>query len=118
MKLLDLLFGKREVDVIGNTNNQEVMQTQPVRNSGEFELVIEDVFSIMGRGTVVTGVVNKGVLKLNDEVTIVRTGMRTVVTGIEQFRKTCDFAQEGEHYGIMLQGVAREDVQRGDVLIK
>ena len=91
MKLLDLLFGKREMDVTGNNTNQEPVQSTPVQTapvmaSGEFGFAIEDVFTITGRGTVVTGTVLTGSISVNDEVTIVRTGLKTVVTGIEMFR--------------------------------
>lgn len=123
MKLLDLLFGKREMDVTGNTVNQEPVQSTPVQAapvmaSGEFGFAIEDVFTIMGRGTVVTGTVLTGSINVNDEVTIVRTGLKTVVTGIEMFRKSLDHAQEGDKCGILLRGVNRDDVERGDLLVK
>ena len=81
---------------------------------------IEDVFTITGRGTVVTGRVERGVLNLNDEVEIVglRETRKTVVTGIEMFRKSLDFAQAGDNAGVLLRGVGREDVERGQVLAK
>ncbi len=123
MKLLDLLFGKREMDVTGNTSNQGQVQSAPVQaapvmTSGEFGFAIEDVFTITGRGTVVTGTVITGSIAINDEVTIVRTGLKTVVTGIEMFRKSLDYAQEGDKCGILLRGVNRDDVERGDLLVK
>lgn len=123
MKLLDLLFGKREMDVTGNNTNQEPVQSTPVQTapvmaSGEFGFAIEDVFTITGRGTVVTGTVLTGSISVNDEVTIVRTGLKTVVTGIEMFRKSLDYAQEGDKCGILLRGVNRDDVERGDLLVK
>ena len=123
MKLLDLLFGKREMDVTGNNTNQELVQSTPVQTapvmaSGEFGFAIEDVFTITGRGTVVTGTVLTGSISVNDEVTIVRTGLKTVVTGIEMFRKSLDYAQEGDKCGILLRGVNRDDVERGDLLVK
>ena len=85
-----------------------------------FLMSIEDVFTISGRGTVVTGRVERGVLKLNDEVEIVglRETKKTVVTGIEMFRKSLDFAQAGDNAGALLRGIAREDVERGQVLAK
>ena len=123
MKLLDLLFGKREMDVTGNNTNQEPVQSTPVQTapvmaSEEFGFAIEDVFTITGRGTVVTGTVLTGSISVNDEVTIVRTGLKTVVTGIEMFRKSLDYAQEGDKCGILLRGVNRDDVERGDLLVK
>ncbi len=93
----------------------------PVRDTDKpFLMSIEDVFTISGRGTVVTGRVERGILKLNDEVEIVglRDTKKTVVTGIEMFRKSLDFAQAGDNAGALLRGIAREDVERGQVLAK
>ena len=86
----------------------------------QFLISIEDVFTITGRGTVVTGRVERGQLKLNDEVEIVglRDTTKTVVTGIEMFRKTLDYAEAGDNAGVLLRGIAREDVERGQVLAK
>ena len=93
----------------------------PVReNDKPFLMPIEDVFTITGRGTVVTGRVERGKLKLNDEVEIVgiKDTKKTIVTGIEMFRKQLDFAEAGDNAGVLLRGVAREDVERGQVLAK
>ncbi len=93
----------------------------PVRdNDKPFLMSIEDVFTITGRGTVVTGRVERGQLKLNDEVEIVgiKPTQKTVVTGIEMFRKQLDFAEAGDNAGVLLRGIAREDVERGQVLAK
>ncbi len=85
-----------------------------------FLMSIEDVFTISGRGTVVTGRVERGTLKLNDEVEIVglKETKKTVVTGIEMFRKSLDEAMAGDNAGVLLRGIAREDVERGQVLAK
>ena len=85
-----------------------------------FLMPIEDVFTITGRGTVVTGRVERGQLKLNDEVEIVgiKDTAKTVVTGIEMFRKQLDYAEAGDNAGVLLRGIAREDVERGQVLAK
>ncbi|MBQ7031360.1 MAG: elongation factor Tu [Bacilli bacterium] len=93
----------------------------PARDSEKpFLMSIEDVFTISGRGTVVTGRVERGVLKLNDEVEIVglRPTTKSVVTGIEMFRKSLDFAQAGDNAGVLLRGISRDDVERGQVLAK
>ena len=93
----------------------------PARETDKpFLMSIEDVFTISGRGTVVTGRVERGVLNLNDEVEIVglKDTRKTVVTGIEMFRKSLDFAQAGDNAGVLLRGIAREDVERGQVLAK
>src|SRR5687768_14977114 len=85
-----------------------------------FLMPIEDVFSISGRGTVVTGRVEAGVVKVGEEVEIVgiRPTAKTVVTGVEMFRKLLDSGQAGDNIGALLRGVAREDVERGQVLCK
>jgi len=85
-----------------------------------FLMSIEDVFTISGRGTVVTGRVERGALHLNDEVEIVglKDTRKTVVTGIEMFRKTLDEAMAGDNAGVLLRGVDRNDVERGQVLAK
>ena len=89
-------------------------------NTKPFLMSIEDVFTITGRGTVVTGRVERGQLKLNDEVEIVglKPTQKTVVTGIEMFRKQLDFAEAGDNAGVLLRGISREQVQRGQVLAK
>jgi elongation factor Tu len=85
-----------------------------------FLMPIEDVFSISGRGTVVTGRVETGIVKVGDEVEIVgiRDTQKTVVTGVEMFRKLLDQGQAGDNIGALLRGVGREDVERGQVLAK
>ena len=85
-----------------------------------FLMSIEDVFTITGRGTVVTGRVERGQLKLNDTVEIVgiKDTKSTVVTGIEMFRKQLDYAEAGDNAGVLLRGIAREEVERGQVLAK
>ena len=85
-----------------------------------FLMSIEDVFTITGRGTVVTGRVERGRLNLNDEVEIVgiKETQKTVVTGIEMFRKQLDYAEAGDNAGVLLRGIGREDVERGQVLAK
>ena len=89
-------------------------------NDKPFLMSIEDVFTITGRGTVVTGRVERGTLKLNDEVEIVgiKPTQKTVVTGIEMFRKQLDFAEAGDNAGVLLRGISREEVERGQVLAK
>jgi len=93
----------------------------PVRDVEKpFLMPIEDVFTITGRGTVVTGRVERGQIKLNDEIEIIgiKDTRKAIVTGIEMFRKQLDFAECGDNAGILLRGVAREDVERGQVLAK
>ena len=89
-------------------------------NDKPFLMSIEDVFTITGRGTVVTGRVERGQLKLNDEVEIIglKPTKKTVVTGIEMFRKQLDYAEAGDNAGVLLRGIAREEVERGQVLAK
>ena len=85
-----------------------------------FLMPVEDVFSIEGRGTVVTGRIERGVIKLNDDAEIVglRDTQKTVVTGIEMFNKTLDEGRAGDNAGILLRGTKKEDVERGQVLAK
>ena len=85
-----------------------------------FLMAVEDVFTITGRGTVATGRVERGTIKVNDEVEIVgiRPTAKTVVTGVEMFRKLLDFAQAGDNVGLLLRGTKREDVERGQVICK
>ncbi len=93
----------------------------PTRDTDKpFLMPVEDVFTITGRGTVVTGRVERGQLKLNDEVEIVglKETKKTVVTGIEMFRKQLDYTEAGDNAGVLLRGIAREDVERGQVLAK
>ncbi|MBE6891176.1 MAG: elongation factor Tu [Ruminococcaceae bacterium] len=94
----------------------------PERNDSlPFIMPVEDVFTITGRGTVATGRVERGQIKLSEEVEIVgikEETKKTVVTGIEMFRKTMDYAEAGDNIGCLLRGVTREDIERGQVLAK
>ena len=87
---------------------------------GAFLMPIEDVFSISGRGTVVTGRVERGIVKVGEEVEIVglKATVKTIVTGVEMFRKLLDQGQAGDNVGVLLRGTKREDVERGQVLAK
>ena len=93
----------------------------PVRDTDKpFLMPVEDVFTIQGRGTVVTGRVERGQLKINEEIEVVglRETKKSVVTGIEMFRKTLDEAQAGDNAGLLLRGVEKTDIERGQVLAK
>ncbi|MFY3152477.1 EF-Tu/IF-2/RF-3 family GTPase, partial [Achromobacter xylosoxidans] len=87
---------------------------------GAFLMPVEDVFSISGRGTVVTGRIERGVIKVGEEIEIVgiTPTVKTTCTGVEMFRKLLDQGQAGDNVGILLRGTKREDVQRGQVLAK
>jgi elongation factor Tu len=94
---------------------------EPVRATDKtFLMPVEDVFSISGRGTVVTGRVERGIIKVNEEVEIIgiRPTQKTTVTGIEMFRKLLDEGQAGDNCGVLLRGTKKEDVERGQVLAK
>ncbi len=94
---------------------------EPVREIDKpFLMPIEDIFSIEGRGTVVTGRVERGIIKLNEEVEIIgiRPTQKTVITGIEMFNKLLDEGRAGDNIGILLRGLKKEDVERGQVLAK
>jgi len=94
---------------------------EPVRDTEKpFLMPVEDVFTITGRGTVITGKVERGQVNVNDDVEIVgiRDKQKTTVTGIEMFRKLLDYAEAGENVGLLLRGTKREDVERGQVVCK
>ena len=110
---------------IGEDKIMELMEAvddyipQPERAIDKpFLMPIEDVFSISGRGTVVTGRVERGIVKVGEEVEIVgiRDTQKTVVTGVEMFRKLLDQGEAGDNIGALLRGTKREDVERGQVL--
>jgi len=112
---------------LGRQSIQKLMEAldsyipQPERAiDGAFLMPIEDVFSISGRGTVVTGRVERGIVKVGDEVEIVgiRDTVKTTCTGVEMFRKLLDQGQAGDNIGVLLRGTKREDVERGQVLAK
>jgi len=87
---------------------------------GPFLMPVEDVFSISGRGTVVTGRIERGIVRVNDEVEIVglKPTLKTICTGVEMFRKLLDEGQAGDNVGVLLRGTKREEVERGQVLCK
>jgi len=94
---------------------------QPERPiDGAFLMPVEDVFSISGRGTVVTGRIERGIVKVGDEIEIVgiKPNQKTICTGVEMFRKLLDQGQAGDNVGVLLRGTKREDVERGQVLCK
>jgi elongation factor Tu len=122
---LAALEGKN--DEIGKASINALMEAvdsyipQPDRPKDKpFLMPIEDVFSISGRGTVVTGRVESGIVKVGDEVEIVgiRATQKTTCTGVEMFRKLLDSGEAGDNIGALLRGVGREDVERGQVLAK
>jgi elongation factor Tu len=102
----------------------EAMDTffpQPEREvDGDFLMPVEDVFSISGRGTVVTGRVERGVINVNDEIEItgIKDTQKSVCTGVEMFRKLLDRGEAGDNVGVLLRGTKREEVERGQVLCK
>ena len=94
---------------------------EPVRELDKpFLMPIEDVFSIKGRGTVATGRIEKGIIKINDEIEIVglRDTRKAIVTGVEMFHKLLDQGQAGDNVGLLLRGVEKDDIERGQVLAK
>ena len=90
------------------------MATDPL-----FRMTVQDVFSIRGRGTVVTGQIESGTLNVGDEISFRRQGSfkKTVVMGIEAFRKLLQQAQAGDNVGVLLRDINKDDIQRGDILI-
>lgn len=117
------LDGDKESEdaIIELVNAMDQFIPEPVRELDKpFLMPIEDVFSIKGRGTVATGRIETGVVKVNDEVEIVgiRDPKKSVVTGIEAFKKSLDQGQAGDNAGILLRGIERDDIERGQVLAK
>jgi elongation factor Tu len=97
------------------------IKTPPREIEKPFLMPVEDVFTITGRGTVVTGRIERGIVKVNEEIEIVgirEKSEKSVVTGVEMFRKLLDEGQAGENVGVLLRGTKREDVERGMVLCK
>ena len=126
-----MIKGSATKAVEGDENNMDAVMElvkamddyipEPVRDlDKDFLMPVEDVFSIKGRGTVATGRIEQGVLNLNDEVEIVglRDTHKTVVTGIEAFKKNLDQGKAGDNAGVLLRGIEREDIERGQVLCK
>lgn len=110
-----------EDKIVELMNNVDEYFEDPVRETDKpFLMPVEDVFSITGRGTVATGRVDRGTVKVQDEVEIIgiRATRKSVVTGVEMFRKLLDQAEAGDNVGILLRGVDREDIQRGQVIAK
>ncbi len=126
LKALECGCGKKECQWCGSilTLMEKVDEYIPLPKRDvekPFLMPVEDVFSIKGRGTVVTGKVARGVLKVNEEVEIVGLSektKKTVVTGIEMFRKSLDEAMAGDNVGLLLRGVEKDEVQRGQVIVK
>jgi elongation factor Tu len=113
--------GKWGESVLELMNAVDESVPEPVRDIDKpFLMPVEDVFSISGRGTVVTGRIERGIIKVNDEVEIVgiKATTKTTCTGVEMFRKLLDQGQAGDNVGVLLRGTKREEVERGQVLAK
>ena len=112
-------IGKNAIDELMKAVDEYIPQPERPKDR-PFLMPIEDVFSISGRGTVCTGRVEQGIVNVNDEVEIVgiRPTQKTVVTGVEMFRKLLDSGEAGDNIGALLRGTKREDVERGQVLCK
>ncbi|QJC32176.1 elongation factor Tu [Enterobacteriaceae endosymbiont of Donacia versicolorea] len=112
---------KWENKIIELTKYLDSYIPNPIRDIDKpFLLPIEDVFSISGRGTVVTGRVEKGIIKIGEEVEIIgiKNTIKSICTGVEMFRKLLDEGRAGENIGVLLRGIKREDIERGQVLAK
>ena len=112
-------FGVKSIDQLMDAIDSEIPEPErPIDKP--FMMSIEDVFSITGRGTVATGRIERGVVKVGDEVEIVGMGetRKTTVTGVEMFRKLLDQGQAGDNVGLLLRGIEKNQIQRGQVLAK
>jgi elongation factor Tu len=112
-------IGTKSIDKLVDALDTYIPEPQRAID-GPFLMPIEDVFSISGRGTVVTGRVERGIVKVGDEIEIVgiKATTKTTVTGVEMFRKLLDQGQAGDNLGVLLRGTKREEVERGQVLAK
>jgi elongation factor Tu len=125
LKALECGCGKREcaacAPILELLDAVDEFVPEPVRDTEKpFLMPIEDVFSISGRGTVVTGRVERGIVKVGDEIEIVgiKETEKTVCTGVEMFRKVLDEGRAGDNIGVLLRGIKREEVERGQVVAK
>jgi elongation factor Tu len=111
-------WGKKIIELIDAVDSYIPLPERAIDK--DFLMPIEDIFSISGRGTVVTGRVERGIVKVGDEVEIVgiRDTTKTVVTGVEMFKKLLDQGQAGDNIGVLLRGTKKDDVERGQVLAK
>jgi elongation factor Tu len=115
----DVEWGNKLMDLMSAVD--EFIPTPAREIDKPFLMPVEDVFTITGRGTVITGRIERGVVKVNEEIEIVGIrpdSQKTVVTGVEMFRKLLDEGQAGENVGLLLRGLKREDVERGQVCCK
>jgi elongation factor Tu len=112
-------IGKSSIDALMEAVDKNIPQPDRPKDR-PFLMPVEDVFSISGRGTVATGRIERGVVKVGDEVEIVglKATMKTVVTGVEMFRKLLDSGEAGDNVGCLLRGTKREEIERGQVLAK
>ena len=124
MGFLDFLF-KKEERIGGDYSEKENNMNNSINLddvTGDFLMIVEDVFTITGRGTIVTGKIDFGTINVGDSVKIkhIITGeiTATTITGIEKFRKILDSATVGENVGLLLRGVSRGEIERGDVLFQ
>ena len=124
MGLFGNLFGRdketddeKDLREAVDLNRRQVTPVPAAGGDSSFEMYVEDVFSISGRGTVVTGRVNKGTLRVGDTV-LVNGAVEAQVAGIEAFRKVLDVASEGDNVGIVLPTLGRKDLNRGDLITK
>jgi len=111
-------WGQRIMELIGSVDSYIPVPERAIDK--DFLMPIEDIFSISGRGTVVTGRVERGIVKVGDEVEIIgiRPTAKTIVTGVEMFKKLLDQGQAGDNIGVLLRGTKKDDVERGQVLAK
>lgn len=121
MGLFDLFKKKSDdygMSMVEKEVREKSLQTNNFTSSSECLMVVEDVFSIMGKGTVVVGKIEIGFISLYENVMIENTGKIAQVTGIEMFRKQLDTAQAGDRVGLLLDGISRDDIMIGSRLIK
>lgn len=123
MGLLDFLFGKKESGSMDEQLRKDAMTQEQtaIHNeniNGDFIMNVDDIFTITGRGTIVTGRISSGRIGINDVVTNRTTGRTYSIAAIEMFRKTLDYAQAGDNVGLLLRDADRDSIKKGDILVK
>lgn len=119
--IVGLVIFMKKNNIEEETHKEEEIDRELINSKNDFKMVVEDVFTITGRGTVITGAIDSGLIRINEEVEIYGTSgfkRKTIVTGIEMFRKTLDFAQADDNVGLLLHDISSNDIEKGDLITK
>ena len=114
-----ILFGRKKSDIVVEQQIISEEERYNINSGNDFNMIIEDIFTIVGKGTVITGKIDSGLISINEEADLYGVnGLKRKVTilGIEMFRKTLDYAQAEDNVGLLLADISRNEIQRGDTL--